>query len=175
MALGLIGGEAIVSLTADSEASRKCALYLDQAVAEVLRAYPWNCATRLATLAPLSETPAMKYSYAYSLPAGCLRALWGEYTDIKFKITGAKLLCNESSMKLEYIALIGVSEMDSLCCSALIAKLAAYLAFALTNSATMQKSMEGLYEKALLKAAIADAQEGTPEEIDVEEFLNARY
>jgi hypothetical protein len=78
-------------------------------------------------------------------------------------------------MKLEYIALIGVSEMDSLCCSALIAKLAAYLAFALTNSATMQKSMEGLYEKALLKAAIADAQEGTPEEIDVEEFLNARY
>jgi hypothetical protein len=35
--------------------------------------------------------------------------------------------------------------------------------------------MENLYEKALLKAAIADAQEGTPDDIDVEDFLNARY
>jgi len=175
MSLGLIGAEPITSLTADTETSRKCNLYLDQTIEEVLRAYPWNCAIKLATLAQLDETPAMKYDYAYSLPADCLRALWGEYSDIKFKITGAKLLCNESSMSLEYISLIGVNEMDSLCRAAVIVKLAAYLAFAVTNSSTMQDKMENLYEKALLKAAIADAQEGTPDDIDVEDFLNARY
>ena len=176
MALGMIGAEPITSLSLlDSEPVRKCNLYLDQAIEEVLRLYPWNCASRLVALAQLTETPAFKFGYCYSLPADCLRALYPESSDITFKVYGSKLYTDESTFNLEYIAAIGVNEMDSLCRGAVIAKLAAYLAFAISNSASLQEQMEKLYEKALLKAAIADTQEGTPDVVDVDDFLLSRY
>ena len=175
MALGMVGAEAIESLTSDTESSRKCNLYLDQSIGEVLRAYPWNCAKVRVPLAQEVGTPAFGYSYIYSLPADFVKALKSTYTDIDYKVMRGKLYTDEAAMNLEYIARIDVNEMDDLCRSAVIAKLASYLAFGIGNSTTLRGECEQLYEKALLKAAISDAQEGTPDTVDVDKYLSARY
>ncbi len=175
MALGLIGAEMISSITAPTtEAERKCALYLDQAIDETLRLYPWNCAIKRAALARLSAAPTWGYAYAFALPADDIRGLWGDYPDCSFKIVSGELHTDEDTFNLEYISRIGVNEMDPVILGAVIAKLAEYLAFAVTNSGSMAEAMTKRFEMALIKATIADSQEGTPEEIDDSYYLNSR-
>lgn len=175
MALGLIGAEMIASITAPTtEAERKCALYLDQAVDETLRLYPWNCAIKRCALALLATAPTWGYSYAFALPSDYIRGLWADYSDINFKIVGRALHCDDSSFNLEYISRISVNDMDGALLAAVIAKLAEYLAFAITNSGSMADAMVKRFEMALVKATIADSQEGTPDEIDDNSYINAR-
>jgi len=175
MALGMVGAEVIESLTADTEAARKSNLYLDQVIEEVLRAYPWNCAKVRVSLAQEVTTPAFGFAYIYSLPADCVKVLKTEYTDIAYKILRGKLYTDEDTMVVEYTARIDVNEMDGLCRSAVIAKLASYLAFSIGNSTSLREELEGIYEKALLKAAISDSQEGIPDDVDVSDFLESRF
>lgn len=176
MALGLIGAEMIASITAPTtEAERKCALYIDQAIDETLRLYPWNCAVKRAALAELADAPAWGYGHAYALPADYIRGLWADYTDIDFKVLAGELHTDEATFNLEYISRIGPDLMDATLLSACIAKLAEYLAFAITNSGSMAEAMQKRFEMALTKACIADSQEGTPEPVEAESYLNARY
>lgn len=176
MALGLIGAEMISSITAPStEAERKCALYIDQAIDETLRLYPWNCAIKRAALAELADAPSWGYGHAFALPADYIRGLWGDYVDIEFKIVGDELHTDESTFNLEYISRVGPDLMDGALLACCIAKLAEYLAFAITNSANIAELMQKRFEMALTKACIADAQEGTPEPVEAEDFLAARY
>ena len=175
MALGLIGGEMISSITAPStEAERKCALFIDQAIEETLRLYPWNCAVKRSALAELATAPAWGYGHAFALPDDYVRGLWGDYADIDFKIVGDELHTDEATFNLEYIARIGPDRMDGTLLACVIAKLAEYLAFAVTNSANMAELMQKRFEMALTKACIADAQEGTPDPVEAEDYLNAR-
>ncbi len=175
MALGLIGAEMIASITAPStEAERKCALYLDQAIDETLRLYPWNCAIKRCALAQDATAPTWGYTYAYALPVDYIRGLWADDQDIDFKIVSGKLHSDEETFNLEYISRIGVDAMDPALLAAVMAKLAEYLAFAITNSGSMAEAMVKRFEMALVKASIADSQEGTPEEQETNDYLNAR-
>lgn len=177
MALGTIGGEMVASITAPTtEAERRCALYIDQAINEVLRLYPWNCAIKRSSLAALSAAPTWGYSKAFALPSDYIRGLWADYQDISFKIVnGAELHCDDSSFNLEYIARIDTMEMDPGLLACVIHKLADYLCFPITNSASMQELTSARFEMALTKAIIADSQEGTPDDVQDTAYLDARY
>jgi len=144
------------------------------AVDATLRAYNWNCATARAELAQDSAAPTWGYSYQYPLPNDCLRVLQLERLDLKFKVEGRKLLTNESSAKILYIKRIGAGEMDPLLIDAVAARLAAELAYALSNNRSLAELMMEIYERKKLEAGCIDAQEGTPDEIQVDSWLNAR-
>lgn len=175
MALGLIGADMIASITAPStEVERKCALYIDQAIDETLRLYPWNCATKRVALARLAAAPDWGYSYKFALPADYIRAVMTSYQDIDFQIKAGELHTDESSFNLEYIARIGANELDPALVACCVAKLASYLAFAISNSNSMAEAMEKRFELGLIKAAVADSHEGTPEPIDDEYMLRVR-
>lgn len=76
------------------------------------------------------------------------------------------LLCNETTMKIEYIARIeDVAQYDALFVEALSARLAAELAKPLADDNTLAKNMMDFYAAKLTEARVADAQEGTPREI----------
>ena len=65
--------------------------------------------------------------------------------------------------------------MDALLRSAVSARLAAYLAFPLTNSATVAKAMFDLYKEKLADAHTMDAFEnGTGEHLASDTWINAR-
>ena len=174
LALTAIGHKTIVNIDEANEAARKCKVYYQQAVDATLRAYNWNCAMARATLAQDSSTPTWGYSYQYPLPNDCLRVLQLERLDLKFKVEGRKLLTNESSANILYIKRIGAGEMDPLLVDAVAARLAAELAYALSNNRSLAELMLKVYEQKKAEAGCIDAQEGTPDEIQVDSWLNAR-
>lgn len=176
MALTSLGHKTITSLTEATETARKCNIYYQQAVDAVLRAYPWNCAMARASLVRLVDTPAFGFAYKYALPQEpyCLRALQLEEKYMKFKVEGRTLLCDYSSAKLLFIKRIVAAEMDPLLVDAVAARLAAELAYPLANSHTLQANMWKVYETKVHEAAVCDAQEGTPDDIEVEDWIEAR-
>ncbi|MFA5409036.1 MAG: hypothetical protein WC343_09745 [Bacilli bacterium] len=182
-ALASIGvKQRIASLTEDTEAARKCALVLDDVIDEVLRAYNWNCATARASLARSASAPAFGYSYKFALPAGpdppyCLRVVSIEDEDecSDYRIEGRYLLSDETACKILYIKRItDVNELDTLCKSAIAARLAAELAFPMTNSNSLQESMWTLYAGKLQEASEIDAQEGTAGKFESESWIEER-
>ena len=167
-ALRKLGDDPITSLTDDTERARLCNALYEPTRDGVLRAHPWNFAITRASLTRLSSTPAYGFSYQYALPTDpyCLRVLEMEYQDYIFKIEnlateGRVLLTDEGTAKILYIAKItDTAQFDSLFVDALTAKLAADLAYPVTNSTSLQLQMHKLYELKLSEARSVDGQEG---------------
>lgn len=164
-ALAAIGvKQRIASMSEDSEAARKCNLIFEDCLDEVLRAYNWNCAQARASLAQSVETPAFGYAYKYALPIDCLRVISIEDEDESsdYKIEGRFLLSDDTAVKTLYIKqLVDVNELDALCRRCLAARIAAEIAYPLTNSNTLTESMWALYAGMMTEATEIDAQEGT--------------
>jgi hypothetical protein len=69
MALGELRAGSITDINEDSVEAGKCALYYPQALKLLLERYEWSFATRIATLALLTDNPrASEWTFAYGLP-----------------------------------------------------------------------------------------------------------
>jgi hypothetical protein len=173
-ALNMIGASNILSLTEDSKAARICNQRYEYVRDAVFRAHPWNCLIRRVALAADTATPAFDFSYQFTLPTNpyCLRVLRLEEPDTVFKIEGRKIVTNESSIKLMYVARVtDANEYDMLLIETLSARLAADISYSLVNSAQLTQLMQQQYEAKLKEARFVDATEGTPELVTNNENL----
>lgn len=103
IALGLIGVDRIVDINGTSKVERDCKLIYDHARREVLEGYHWRFARKMVELARLSETPLFGFSFAYSLPADCIRPINLSDKDTPFRVVGDQLHCNlQEDVYLEY-------------------------------------------------------------------------
>jgi hypothetical protein len=174
LALTYLGHNTINSLDQANEAARKSKLLMQPAIDATLRGYNWNCATDRAALALSAEAPVFNFAYKFVLPNDCLRVIQMEEISFKFKIEGRFLVTNESTANILYIKRILVGEMDSLLIQAVAAKLALDMSFPLTNSTSLMDSMAKLYSIKITEAQQIDAQEGTPDDLVVDDWLDAR-
>ena len=164
-AINMIGASNIIARDEDSKAARVANQRYDSIRDAVLRAHPWNCAVTRRSLAPDSETPAFDWDYQFTLPADpyCLRVLRLDYLDIEFRVEGRKIVSNESSINLIYIARVtDPNEYDTLLQESIAARLAADVSFTLSQSTSLTQNMFNLYESKLKEARFVDATEGTP-------------
>lgn len=174
-ALSKVGDELISCLTDSSKQARYCRMLYQPTRDAVLRAHPWNFAIERAELAQLSAVPAYEYTYQYKLPTDCLRVLQMEDVDMVFKIEGGKLLADEGTAKIKYIKRVTDSALfDSLFIAALSARLAAEMAVPLADSKTLAETMWELYLNKIGEARGIDAQEGTPDDVPADTWLNSR-
>lgn len=73
LALGRLGiGQAIASLSEQSNPARLCNRFYNQCRQEVLRAFPWGFALRYEALAEVSGQTFPGWSYVYQYPDDCL-------------------------------------------------------------------------------------------------------
>lgn len=176
-ALDLLGADPITSLADGNRSARLCERHYEPTRDAVLRAYPWNGAMRRASLAALSEAPSWGFSRQYQLPVDCLR-LWQieEEGQTAWRIEGRRVLTDAGApLKILYIAQIDdPSDFDPLLADALSARLAADLAYALTGSSSLQEFAWRVWQSKLTEARMADAQEGTPEELSANQWLESR-
>ena len=188
-AMDLLGAATITALTENSKEARLCNRRFETVRDAVLRAHPWNAALTRASLATDADAPAFGFSSQFTLPTDpyCLRVLsfWNKNVDsdvaaydsqVMFKIEGRKVLSNESTCKITYIARVTDTETyDPLLSSTIAHKLAAETAYAITGSTSVSQSINQLYELRLREARSIDAMEGIPDKLIADDFINIRF
>lgn len=183
-ALNQLGASSITALTDDSKNARLCNERYTTIRDAVFRSHPWNCLIKRVQLAQDTATPAWGFTYQYTLPADCLRILGIKDYNSDYKVEGRKLLIDESSVYLIYLAQItDVNELDVLLRETISAHLAQDIAYAITANLQVSKLMAEKYQAKLSEARHTDASEGyntnpelaPTEQIITEDFLNSRY
>ncbi len=163
--LNMLGATNIISRGEDSKSARVSNQRFDAVRDAVFRAHPWNCLMTRINLAADSDTPAFDWSYQFTLPSDpfCLRVMRLDNLDIDFLVEGRKILCDEESINLLYLARVtDPNQWDSLLIETIAARLAADISFSMVQSTSLTANLFAMYENKLSEARFTDATEGTP-------------
>lgn len=129
----------------------------------VLRAHPWNCATRRVVLSPETARPAFGWNYRFLLPGDCLRVLSvgrDQEHEFPYAIESGELLADESAIYLRYIwRNEQPATWDAVLVRAMTAAMAEVLAIPATGDMQKKQSANGDYLLALQQARAIDGQE----------------
>ena len=175
-ALAMLGGSTITSLTDGSTEANVCnAVYADARDA-VLRAYPWSCAIQRVSLAQLSTPPVWGFDKAYSLPNDpfCLSVL-DLKEDSKYRVEGRTLVCNTDTATIKYISQItDPGQFDPALVFAIACRIAAEVAFALSQNRSLANDMWNLASQSIEEASGFDGAEVGSEDITATIFEDVR-
>jgi len=181
-ALNLLGASTISALTDDSKNARLCNQRYEPVRNRVFRSHAWNCLHKRVQLAQNSTAPVVEYSNAYALPSDCLRVLkiHNGTTDsiassMDYKLEGRNIVTDEGTVYLIYIALItDPNEYDTYLQESISHQLAADIAYAVTNNATLANNYMTRADERLREARFIDATENALGTIESNEFTDAR-
>ena len=183
-ALNQLGASSITALTENSKNARLCNERYTTVRDAIFRSHPWNCLVKRIQLAKDTDTPAWGFTSQYTLPSDCLRVLQIKDYNLDYKIEGRKLLINEDTVFLIYLAQItDVNELDVLLRETISAGLASDISYAITSNLQVTKLMTEKYGLKLSEARHTDASEGyntdptlgNTDQVISEDFLNSRY
>lgn len=171
-----LGDDLITDINQNSEVARAIKDVHPLVRDEVLAGHPWNCALKRAKLSKDTESPAWGYANSFTLPADCLRVWRLAETAIEYRVEGGKLLTDAGDpLYILYIhRLTDYEKFSPHLAVALGLSLSAAIAFRITQSRSAADRLKQLSSISLAQARTIDAQEGTPELIDADDFLNAR-
>ena len=181
-ALNLIGASTISALTEDTKNARLCNQRYEPVRNRVFRSHNWNCLIKRVQLAANSTDPVIEYAKAYALPSDCLRVLkiHNATTDsivsnLDYKIEGRNIVTDETTVYLVYIALdTDPNNYDVYLREAISHQLAADLAYAITNNATLANNYMTRADERLREARFIDATENSLDTVEANEFTDAR-
>ena len=176
LALTDLGADRIISLTEDSENARKVNAIFVLVRDSVLRSHPWNFAIARLNFNQTTNTPEFGFDSEFQIPGNVLRILTPETREVDdFVREGDKILVNDTSFKARCIIRIeDPTQWDELFVTTFAARLAAELAYSITDSRTVAADKWDIFRLKFRQATGVDAQEGTPEELLVDEWLDAR-
>ena len=185
-ALNSLGATNITALTEDSKNARLCNQRFEPIRDAIFRTHYWNCLIKRVQLAADTVTPAYEYAYQYTLPSDSIRVMKiggyhnGSSSDLdngqQFKVEGRKIITDEAEVFLTYLAKVtDPQEYDTLLVETIGARLAAEIAYAITQSTTVAVQLQETYQSKLKEARFVDATEGTPYNLDSSTFINSRY
>ena len=190
-ALNLLGASNISSFDENSKAGRLVNQFYEGTRDSVFRSHPWNGLIRRAKLPPKTETPDFGYAYQYALPTNpfCLRVLEFSNGTLSypqdnmvsnsggpvFAIEGRKLLTDEGTVKIKYVAKItDPQEYDVSLIQVIAARLAANIGYAITGSNSIVQMMYAKYDEEIKEARLNDATEGAPQRLEASDFIESR-
>lgn len=175
-ALVRIGSKTITSLTDGDKVANACNTVYTRMRDTLLRQHIWNFAVTRSTLASEETAPAFGYNYSYPLPADFIRAVSLADTDSPYKIEQGKLLIDDSSVKLIYVARIeDVTKFDPLFVECLILMMAINLSYILIGSNTREAALKEELKTTLFLAKQVDGQDDTPDSLNASTFLESKW
>jgi len=173
-AITKVHGDFITSLTQDSEEAKYCNLLFPQIRDEVLRAHFWNI--EQSTLQQSANTPSFDFNYKYALPPDYIRIYRLDNSRARYKIKGKFLHTNLSSVKIEYVKKeTDTTKFDPMFVTALAIRLAAELAYPIAGSQSRANELLGEYTDYIKLAKRSDGQEGTPDSLTADLFVDSRH
>jgi hypothetical protein len=160
-ALTLLSADRIQALNDTSEQARKINAIFESTRDSMLAEHNWNFAMKERQLSLLDETPIMDaWTLVYQLPSDCLRVVTFE-GDYEFAIYGNKLYTNSDDARIVYVSKVTDPNLFSAgFVKALASRLAADIAFGITQNATMTQNMDAMAQRDLKEAKCSDGGEG---------------
>jgi hypothetical protein len=170
-ALALLGALPIVSLDDDTTEANLMKTMYEPTKQQLLRSYPWRCATRTATLAKLADAPVNTYwEFQFTWPEDAihmLRVYSLEYphnlnnmTD-EWESVRRTVLTHKDNVAADYIYDIPEPDMDAHVSMVLAAQLAMDCSYALVGSGGRETQLVQLYDRKLQEARTTDRQEAS--------------
>ena len=181
-ALSILGGSTISSLTEDTKNARICNQRFENVRNRVFRGHPWNCLIKRVQLAENSTAPVVEFANAFALPSDFLRVLKihngttdSVASDMPYKVEGKNIIKDESTVYLVYVS----KDKDptnyyTYLYEVLAYQLAADMAYAITNNATLAKNLLVDADEKLREARFVDSIENSTDTVEANEFTDAR-
>lgn len=177
-ALLMLGAQTINDLNEGTDRARLAANLYPQVRDEMLRSHPWNCAIKRVVLAPDVEMPPFGYTYQFTLPSDWIRTLSvGDYgEEIDFRSEGRRILADTDTLKLRYVFHnTNEATWDAGFVESMQLAMAARMAYAITQSTSLEDLRVREMEMALKRARAADGQDDPPETLGDFRLLSSRY
>lgn len=148
----------------------------------LMRKHPWNFAIGRAQLAAAATAPAFGWTYAYDLPADCLRVLplavggVENGRQIPYKVEGTQILTNAPApLLVRYMRRIeNAGLFDQQFCDVLTVNLAQKIAHFVTGKASYAQQLGQMLQGLMADAQMIDALEGTPDDPIDDFWIDAR-
>jgi hypothetical protein len=161
-----LGDKPISSFDENNDRTRSVANLYPMKRDAVLRAHPWNCATKRVVLSPDTDSPEFGWQYQFTMPANCLRVLSvgidGREDD--YQIEGRKILMNKNVCYLRYIWRNDVEvTWDATLIDAMKEVMKAAIAYSITKSTSKEQLVDQIVQRVLRSARNIDGQENPPE------------
>jgi hypothetical protein len=177
-ALQRLGTSKIISVNDNVPGARRCKLAWDGVRRSELRKYAWSFSIKRAVLAPDSTAPAFDYTYAFTLPADCLRVLLPTQTDTTtdWVLEGRKILTNLSNvMYLRYVSDVeDVTQYDAAFYEVAADALAMAICEDTTNSTAKMSALMDGYRGNVAQARRCNAIEKLPVAAPDDSFWTVR-
>lgn len=175
-ALLRIGAKSITSLGDNSPEARSCSVVYDAVRRTHLRRFPWSFARTRQVLAPDVTAPAFDYTYAFTMPAECLRVLRPRDNLCDWRIEGRKILTNDSNvLNLTYVQdVTDEAQWDPAFYESFQVALALALADRITNSNVKKGDLREELRGLIAEARRASSIENGPEDAPEDDWITAR-
>ncbi len=159
--LTLLSTSTIESFTQNDENARKCNAVYTFIRDELLEDHDWGFAREEASLALLATSPTTEdWEYAHQLPVDCIAVRHME-SDLLYKVVSDTVYTNHTSPKIIYTKQVtDPGKFSKLFATALGARIAATLAFGITQNAAAADRMMKVAVLKLSEAKWSDSQQG---------------
>lgn len=176
-ALLRLGTNTISSLTDGTTAANACNQSYEPTRDSLLRRHFWNFATTRASLASDAVAPSFGYATQFTLPTDYVRTRGIDQQVYTYKIEGTKLLTDATApLNLIYIArLTDVTKYDPLFVDALILALVIKIGPRILGNGFNPATYAEEFSQTLLAAQIADSQDVSPTNMQIDTFIEGRY
>jgi len=198
LALIRVGAATIGSLTDQSREAEIAKKIYDPLRRELLESHLWNFALTRKTLGKLANGPDFGFEFYYAISSDVLRII--EFNGGESGTVGAGrptvgidliplwkveydpstdtrvIATNDSKAEILYVHDIkDVTQYKPTFLEAFASRLAVEFSYVFTNSVNLTDSLQTRFEKKLALARSFDAQEGSPQQVDANLWLNQRF
>lgn len=178
-ALTSLGSSSINSFDENKEGARLVSNRYAQSRNELLRAHPWNCATKRVELAPDADSPPFGNQYQFTVPGDNLRILGVKDNcgwPVAYTIESGKIFCNYAQIFIHYIWRNDVpSTWSPGLVTLMTMKMAAEITYSITRDASLTQLNNQLYLRQLQVEKSIDGSEEPPAEMQGNPLIGARY
>lgn len=183
-ALAILGAAPIVSFDDQTVEAEAMQIMYAPAKSQLLRSFPWRCATKTATLATLAEpstNPFWEVASAWPddairivqiIPLGGTNA--NNNVTIPWESQGRQILTHIGNIAAQYIYDVPEPQMDAHVEMALVAQLAMDVSYTLTGNNTRESNLVSLYDRKLQEARTTDRQEGSHVNFQIDTLVLGR-
>lgn len=183
LALWRLGHVSITTFDEESAAGYLAKATYQAIKRAMLEAHPWNFLVDYATLVEDTiDADVFDYTYAYTLPANCLRVLEVENQTAdagdEWTITADRKLhtnLSGTSIRIKYLRDdVAIARYSASFIDALASRLAHDWSEKLAKSAALSERQERIADRALQTSRTMDGAEGTPRRFDAGGWLRSR-